>query len=91
MKDWKTVQGSWPEKPLAFDTTLSGTTVYQRRNVHQVEVENGDGSKTTLWEYEERELTREEYTQVLLEKHAETEDEITNLQLALAAMFEGGL
>ena len=63
MKDWKKVYGSQVEQPPEFDTTSSPTTVYQRRNVKRVIIENGDGTKSELWEYEERKMTREEYSE----------------------------
>ena len=63
MKDWKKVHGSQAEQPPEFDTTSSPTTVYQRRNVKRVIIENGDGTKSELWEYEERKMTREEYSE----------------------------
>ena len=61
MTDWKKVQGSQPERPAEVDTTSSASTVYQRRNVERITVENGDGTTTELWQYDEREMTREEY------------------------------
>lgn len=60
MTDWKKVNGSQAEKPAEFDETSSSSVVYQRRNVHTIEVENQDGTKVTLWEYEERTLTPSE-------------------------------
>lgn len=61
MTDWKKVNGSQPNKPEEFDTTTSSLVVYQRRNIKEVEVENNDGTKIKLWEYEERELTKDEF------------------------------
>ena len=60
MTDWVKVNGSQAEKPSEFDETSSSSVVYQRRNVHTIEVENQDGTKVTLWEYEERTLTPSE-------------------------------
>lgn len=60
MTDWVKVNGSQAEKPAEFDETSSSSVVYQRRNVHTIEVENQDGTKVTLWEYEERTLTPSE-------------------------------
>ena len=67
MKDWEKMQGSQAERPDEFDTTSSPTTVYQRRNVQRVTVNNADGTKAELWEYEERTMSREEYADLLLE------------------------
>ena len=60
MTDWKLVQGSQDEKPAELDTTSSASTVYQRRNIERITV-TYDDTTTELWQYEEREMTREEY------------------------------
>ena len=39
-------------------------------------MENPDGSTTELWEYEEREMTREEYAIVIAETQQEQIDQI---------------
>lgn len=70
MTDWKKVQGSQEDKPEEFDTSSSGEIVYQRRNITQIELENSDGSKTKLWDYEERKLTWKEFERIRLENMA---------------------
>ena len=75
MTDWKKVQGSQVEKPQEFDTTTSAVIVYQRRNIQRVKVTNPDGTTTELWEYEEREMTREEYAIVVAESQQEQIDQ----------------
>lgn len=67
MTDWKKVQGSQEDKPEEFDTSSSSEIVYQRRNITQIELENSDGSKTKLWDYEERKLTWKEFERIRLE------------------------
>lgn len=64
MTDWKEATGSQAEKPKEFDTTTSSEVVYQRRNIKETENENEDGTKTTLWAYEERQLTEEEFKEI---------------------------
>lgn len=76
MTDWKKVQGSQIEKPQEFDTTTSAVIVYQRRNIQRVKVTNPDGTTTELWEYEEREMTREEYAIVVAESQQAQIDQI---------------
>lgn len=76
MTDWKKVQGSQIEKPKEWDTTTSAVIVYQRRNIQRVTVTNPDGTTTELWEYEEREMTREEYAIVVAETQQEQIDQI---------------
>lgn len=66
MKKWEKVFGTEPEKPEEFETEQSPTTVYQRRNVKAVTKTEEDGKKVSGWEREERELTVEEYQQMLL-------------------------
>lgn len=60
--------------PGEFDAQMSPTTVYQRRNVRQVTKEEGDGKKVTGWEREERELTIEEYQQMMLTREVVNEN-----------------
>lgn len=67
MTDWEKVQGSQNEKPAEFDSTSSLTTVYQRRNINQVEVTSTDGTTATVWEYEERTMSHAEYAAVAIE------------------------
>lgn len=66
MKEWREVFGTEATKPEEFDTTLSPTTVYQRRNIRQETKTEADGTKVTGWQREERELTLEEYEQLKL-------------------------
>ena len=66
MKEWREVFGTEAVKPEEFDTTLSPTTVYQRRNVRQETKTETDGTEVTGWQREERELTLEEYDQLRL-------------------------
>lgn len=88
MKDWKKVQGSQTEKPAEFDTTTSEVVVYQRRNIERVTVENPDGSTVELWEYEERELTHDEYAIVRAEAQQEQTDQIRADVDFISAMTE---
>ena len=60
MTNWYKAQST--EKPEEYDLKSSPTTVYQRKEIEQVAVEHTDGEGTSLiWEYMERQLTREEY------------------------------
>ncbi|WP_337774510.1 hypothetical protein [Mitsuokella jalaludinii] len=67
MKDWKKVQGSQVERPAEFDAASSPTTVYQRRNITQVEIEGTDGTTTAVWNYEERTMSHTEYAALVSE------------------------
>lgn len=66
MKEWKEVFGTEAEKPEEFDTQKSPTTVYQCRNIERVTKTDLDGTEVTGWQREERELTVEEYHQMML-------------------------
>ena len=79
MTDWKQVTGSQSEKPLEVDAVSSESTIYLRRNIKKVEIENEvSGEKVTMWQYEERQLTPQEYTLYTIVK--EGIDEITDFQ-----------
>lgn len=72
MTDWKKVTGTQPDKPEEVDRTSSPSTVYLRKNIEQVtrEVEGSDGETQTVteWQYDEREMTVEEYENMALMK-----------------------
>ena len=76
MTDWKKVQGSQTEEPQEFDTTTSAVIVYQRKNIERVTVKDTDGTATELWEYDERELTHEEYSTIRAEEQQEQIDQL---------------
>ena len=76
MTDWRKVQGSQSEKPQEWDTTTSSVIVYQRRNIERITVKDADGRASELWEYEEREMSREEYAAVRAEVQQEQIDQI---------------
>lgn len=61
MTNWRTVQGSQETKPSEFDTTSSKKVVYQRTNIKKVAVEGVDGETTEVWQYDERQMTHDEY------------------------------
>lgn len=66
MTDWRKVQGSQVEKPKEFDTTTSAVVVYQRKNIERITVEDGmTGETAEFWQYDERELTRDEYYAIM--------------------------
>lgn len=66
MKEWREVFGTEAAKPEELDTQQSPTTVYQRRNIKRETRTEPDGKNVTGWMREERELTLEEYHQMML-------------------------
>ena len=89
MTDWKVVQGSQPNKPDEFDVTSSPTTIYQRRNIQRITIEdkneNNNDSNIELWQYEERELTIEEYNKLNIQLKQTVEQNRADIDF-LAAM-----
>lgn len=104
MTDWKTVQGSQDTKPSEFDTTSSKKVVYQRTNIKKVTVEGVDGETTEVWQYDERQMTHNEYRlytglndsiisaeQALTDmdiQSIETQQELTDMDLRLLEVEE---
>ena len=69
MTEYKLVESMQSDKPLDIDTTSSPNIVYQRKNIKLVEAtwsEDDFAYKPKHWEYEERELTQDEYSQYLI-------------------------
>lgn len=60
MTEWKRVRGS--VRPAELDTTSSSSTVYMRRNIEEVTTKDPvDGREDTIFEYDERTMSKEEY------------------------------
>jgi len=93
MTDWKKVQGSQVEKPQEFDTTSSAVIVYQRKNIERVTVEDKvSGETTEVWQYDERELSREEYSIIIAEiqqaQIKEANDTDITILMAITDLYE---
>lgn len=76
MKDWRYVMGSQKDRPEEMDMKSSPTTVYLRKNIEKVEQKGRDGEIITSWTYEEKEMTVEEYRQMMLMKQVAKEEAI---------------
>lgn len=76
MKDWKTVTGTQPECPAEVDKESSPTTVYLRKNIRQVEQKEAEdsGETVSVWQYEEQELTVQEYESMILMRQVVSEN-----------------
>ena len=59
--DWKTRQGTQTEKPAILDTASSPKTVYLRKNITQKKVKDTDGTRHSVWEYDEVQISVEDY------------------------------
>lgn len=69
MTDYKNVESMQEDEPLEIDTISSPNVVYQRQNIKSVEATGKEEDNNYIpkhWEYEERELTKDEYSQYLI-------------------------
>lgn len=73
--EYRVVKGSQATRPAEIDTTSSPSTVYLRKEIKRITEVDEQGEETYLWQYEEAELTPEEYKLYL----AETENMTTQL------------
>lgn len=55
------VEGTQTERPLEVDTVSSKSVIYIRRDIERVEKEDDQGNVYEAWEYEEAQLSPEEY------------------------------
>lgn len=77
MLNYKKVEGSQEDKPLAVDTVSSSTTVYIRKNIkRKVRKDEQSGSEIELWEYDEAQIDKDQYIDYLTEKLTRAEEAI---------------
>lgn len=76
MTDWKKVISSQPDQPSEVERTSSPTTVYFRRNIEQIErkVSEDTDEMVIEWQYEEMEMSVEEYNNMILMQQVVTEN-----------------
>ena len=66
--------------PQLVDITSSPTTVYLRKNVQEVEVENPETKEThTEYRYDEASLTKDEYIALLQAQIADVEETVAEI------------
>lgn len=65
MTEWKKITGTQPEAPAEVDAVSSPTTVYLRKNIKQITQTNENGESVQMWEYDEREMSVAEYSDML--------------------------
>lgn len=83
MKDWYTAQSM--TEPAEYDTTSSPTTVYQRKNIKKVTKEATEQEEAQeYFEYQERQMTKEEYQQL----QAELESPATKMIMQTLSAIE---
>lgn len=71
------VKSSSAVEPVALDTTSSETTVFIRKNIKLVTVEDPEGNESQVWQYDEAQLTKAEYA--LYSANLETEVAVAEL------------
>lgn len=70
--------------PQSVDITSSPTTVYFRKNIKAVEVEDEmTGSNRTEYHYDEAAVTKDEYITMLHERQEVTDEALQELILSL--------
>lgn len=79
MLKYNKVQGSQVEKPLTIDTKSSATIVYIRKNIARIEKELQSGEKVKIWEYDEAQLTKEQYVDYLTDQLLKTQEVVDYL------------
>ena len=88
MTEWKKVSSKQKEFPVEVDRRSSPTTVYLRRNIEQVTVMDREtGKAVTEWQYEEKQMNKEEYADMLLTQMATEDMKAMVLDTALNAEY----
>lgn len=67
MTQWQRVQGSPNISQEQYDTTSSKVYVYERRNFEPIEIKEEDGSIVHLLCYDERIMTKQEYSAIQID------------------------
>lgn len=82
-------EGTQAEKPAELDRTSSPSTVYLRKNIVQKVRTDEDGTEVIVWEYEEAEMTSEEfekYEKLLIQAESpaitQLQQQISELQMS---------
>lgn len=82
-KEWQKVHCM--EKLPETDTESSPTTVYKRRNFKQITMENAmDGDPVQMWEFEQQEISREEWDQLTSLNTQQTMQTLNDLKADIA-------
>lgn len=68
------------ERPQAVDNTSSPTTVYLRKNIEAIEIEDVEtGNKRTEYHYEEAAVSKDEYIDMLRSQIEDAESILANI------------
>ena len=86
---WRLVDSNAGEdipEPKLFEEDYRDGIVRFRRNINKYSEDNGDGTTSEYYRYEEAILTTEEYK--MYQIYLETKETQTNIELALAELAE---
>ena len=88
MNNW--YNGESTVNPALIDDTSSKKWVYVRRNVEQHERESEiTGETETYYTFEEQKIGKDIWD--IVKKASETDDRITDIELALVELYEGAM
>lgn len=79
------------QKPKQKKQLCGYDTVYVHTDIKKIEVDNEGNEVDNLYEYHEVQYEKDEYIQMMAEKNKELENELTDMQLAIVEMYEGGI
>ncbi len=82
--NWKKTESA--ERPAELDTTSSKTVNYVRKNIAEAEREQPDGSKMTMYEYDELEVPKADW--LLFNELSESATRITDVEDAVIELAE---
>ena len=82
--NWKKAESA--ERPAELDTTSSKKVNYVRKNITEVEREQSDGSKMTMYEYDELEVPKTDW--LLFNELSESATRITDVEDAVIELAE---
>ena len=86
MENWKTVQDSREEMPEELDTKTSRVLVYKRKNIRREQLENPDGSQSTVWAYEQMTYTREQWDELTSPAQQQRMQALSDIQADIAML-----
>lgn len=66
-------------------------SVYVSDDIREITVKDENGDTHTEYEYNQIRYTKDEYIQLMIDKNADLETEISNTQLALCELYEAAL
>ena len=85
MKNVGIVTGS---KEQAKDLIIGDTIVYVHCNIKKLDVDIDGNPTDNLYEYDEIQYTKDEYIELISNKNAVLENQITDTQIALTEIYE---